>query len=126
MSINVHSQRDMSLRSPLRLCLVQLHALMARWHEMAALALAPVSTPATRHFVVIPLRLTSVLITLPSRHHQLSSAAMDLPIQLGIIGLLSITGAYVTWKTIPQMRQMFIKSNLFGIDLCKNDRNQKV
>lgn len=49
---------------------------------------------------------------------------MELSVQLALNGLISMVGAYITYKTIPQMSSMFIKSHLSGIDLCKKDRSR--
>jgi len=37
------------------------------------------------------------------------------------------TGAYLmTVRMIPRLRDMFIKANLFGRDLCKKDKHSAV
>ncbi|XP_054162910.1 UDP-N-acetylglucosamine--dolichyl-phosphate N-acetylglucosaminephosphotransferase-like [Oppia nitens] len=51
---------------------------------------------------------------------------MNTIIQILINCLMSMTAFYITLKAIPQVRQLFIKANLFGIDQCKQNKDKKV
>ena len=50
---------------------------------------------------------------------------MDLA-HLGLISVLSVGGAFFTYWAIPQVKAMFIKAGMAGIDLCKKDRTTKM
>lgn len=44
--------------------------------------------------------------------------------ELGVNAVLSILGGLVTYRMLPKVKEMFIKANLFGIDLSKRHREK--
>ncbi|CAG2168263.1 unnamed protein product, partial [Oppiella nova] len=51
---------------------------------------------------------------------------MDILLQIVVNAMMSWAAFYATLKAIPQARPVFIRANLFGIDLCKPDKEKKV
>ena len=51
---------------------------------------------------------------------------MDILLQMVVNAMMSWAAFYATLKAIPQARPVFIRANLFGIDLCKPDKEKKV
>ena len=45
---------------------------------------------------------------------------------LAALLLLSVLGFVAVLKIIPSVKEMFIKAGLFGYDLCKKDKSEKV
>jgi hypothetical protein len=51
---------------------------------------------------------------------------MNTLLQILINLMMSLMAFYTTLKVIPKVRQLFIRANLFGFDLCKNDNKSKM
>ncbi len=51
---------------------------------------------------------------------------MNTILQILINLMMSLIAFYTTLKAIPKVRQLFIRANLFGFDLCKSDNKSKM
>ncbi len=50
--------------------------------------------------------------------------SQDIMISLAVNVALSVVGYFITSSLISALGAMFIKANLFGVDMCKSSKNK--